>query len=509
MNDPELQPAAHQVVEISAPQRNISESSPHHRSEQFAQAILLIVLFAAPALVCLHSACVNDPDIWWHLRTGQWIQQHHTLPRTDPFSSDLAGKPWAAYSWLFELLVYQLVQHLGLVGIVVYSAAMVLAITAALHHLVNRLQRDFSLGVLITLAACLSIGHLFTPRPWLFTILLFVLELDILMYARKTARLRELAWLPVIFALWANIHIQFINGLLVLALVLAESILARWWPQITTRIRPIPLAAAALASLLATMANPYGWHIYRIASDLATQSGVMSKISELQAIPFRDVVDYAVLGLALAATAVLARRPQPPPLESALLAFAILLSFRSQRDVWIMAAVASAILASRLTGSEKAQNRLPAYIPPLSALLAGLVVALALPVMHITNPRLQNLLAESMPVHAVDTVRARGYAGPLFNDFNWGGYLIWSLRLPVSIDGRAALHGDDRINRSIATWDAHPDWATDPQLTSAALVIGPVNAPLTQLLRIDPHFDLVFDDKLATVFVRHKPHQTP
>ncbi len=55
--------------------------------------------------------------------------------------------------------------------------------------------------------------HLYTPRPWLFTILFFVLVLDIVMQARLTGRARELAWLPLIFALWANTHIQFIDGI--------------------------------------------------------------------------------------------------------------------------------------------------------------------------------------------------------------------------------------------------------------------------------------------------------
>ena len=70
-----------------------------------------------------------------------------------------------------------------------------------------------------------------------------------------------------------------------------------------------------------------------------------------------------------------------------------------------------------------------------------------------------------MPVAAVDAIRAKGYyAGPLFNDFNWGGYLIWALRMPVSIDGRAAFYGDQAIDRSVATWNAAPDWNSDPEL---------------------------------------------
>ena len=84
------------------------------------------------------------------------------------------------------------------------------------------------------------------------------------------------------------------------------------------------------------------------------------------------------------------------------------------------------------------------------------------------------------------------------------GYLIWALRMPVSIDGRAAFYGDQAIDRSVATWAGAPDWNSDPELKSAGLVIGPVKAPLTQLLRMDPHFQLIFEDKLAAVFVARR-----
>jgi hypothetical protein len=101
------------------------------KADRIAQALLLAVLFAAPALMCLHAANMNDTDIWWHLRTGEWILQHHAIPHADPFSGPNAGKPWAAYSWLFELLVTGMFHRFGLVGLLAYSAGMVLAIALA------------------------------------------------------------------------------------------------------------------------------------------------------------------------------------------------------------------------------------------------------------------------------------------------------------------------------------------------------------------------------------------
>ncbi len=474
------------------------------RAEQVAQALVLAVLFAIPALICVRAACVIDLDIWWHLRTGEWMLLHHAVPHVDLYSGALAGRPWLAYSWLFELLTVKLFQWLGLAGIVAYSSAMVLAITVALFHMVRRLQGDFTLAVLLTFAAVYSMGRLYTPRPWLFTILFFILEMDILIEARKTGRVRELAWLPVIFALWANVHIQFVDGLFVLGLAWVEAVVALWWKGAETRLRPAWMGLALAAGLLGTLLNPYGWRIYQAAFDLATQGGALNLVTELQAMPFRGLPDFLILLLALGSAAALARRRRFQPFETALLAFAAVLSFRSQRDIWVMATVAAAILASTITGSRRAEFRLPKWATAVAVLAAGLAVLAGSRVMGVNNAQLDTQLAKNLPVSAVEAVRAKGYAGPLFNNYDWGGYLIWALRMPVSVDGRAAFYGDKNLDRSAATWNAQPDWASDAQLTSAGVVIGPVKAPLTQLLRMDPRFHLVYEDKLAAVFIARR-----
>ena len=466
----------------------------------------MVALYSLPALLALHIACVWDPDIWWHLRTGDWILQHHAVPFTDTFSTTTMDKPWQAYSWLFEVVMTLLYQHFGLIGIVAYTSAMVLAITVALHHLALRQSRNFAAAIALTALGCFALLNLDSPRPWHVTILFFVLELDILFHVRKTARVRELLWLPLIFALWANLHIQFIDGLLVPGLALIAALLS--WrhadEESDGRQRTIALwmGGALLASLLATLLNPYGWHIYRVAYDLSAQHGVMNGIAELKAMNFRSASDYCVLLLALAAAGTLARARRVPLFETILFVLAVFLSFRSQRDIWIVTTVAVAILATAVQAKEDARTQLPRFSSAFAALIAVLLLWSA----HTTtNAKLNEKLAAVMPVSAVELVKARGYVGPVFNDFIWGGYLMDSLRMPVSIDGRAALHGDEQLDLSEVTWTGQKDWSTNLQLASAGVVIGPENAALTQLLRNDPRFALVYEDKLAAVFIPRQP----
>ena len=496
------------ATETEAPPRTkpeLAKVPANRKAEPFAQAVVLAMLLAGPALMCIHMAYVTDWDLWWHLRTGDWILAHGAVPHADSFSSSIAGKPWADYTWLFEVLVDKLFLRFGLLGLVLYTTSMTLAISCALFHLVRRLQSDFTLLVLLSFAASFSMEHLYTPRPWLFTILFFVLVVDIVMQARRTGKVRELFWLPVIFAIWPNVHIQFVVGLVVLALALAEAILARRGMDLPTRIAPAWMLGAFAASLVATCANPYGWHIYRTVYELATAPGGMDKVTELLAIPFRTLPDWCVLLLAMGAAAALGKVGRLLPFETALLTFAAYFSFRSQRDVWVLVVVGVAIVASSLSGRERAHIRLPGSAAPLVLLASLLMLFTGFRALHADNRVLAHLLEQQMPVKAAEVVKERGYAGPLYNDYNWGGYLMWSLRMPVNIDGRGSLYGDKAIDSSASTWTATPGWASDPQLQSANIVIGPGRMPLSQVLRMDPHWQLAYEDKDAAVFIRKTP----
>ena len=80
--------------------------------------------------------------------------------------------------------------------------------------------------------------------------------------------------------------------------------------------------------------------------------------------------------------------------------------------------------------------------------------------------------------------------------------MIWRLHgLPVSIDGRADLHGPERIRRNVETISGLRGWGVDPDFQAANTVILNVKTALASLLRLDPRFELVHEDPVAAVFV--------
>lgn len=478
------------------------------KEEQIRRAVLLLLGLFILGVMVVGAFGIVDPDIWWHLRTGQWVVQHGTVPATDPFSSYGAANRWIAYSWLFDLLVYGLFQSFGLAGLVYYNIALSLAIAVALFALITRLEAGFLESLLLTLLCVAGmLPILVTPRSWLFTIFFFVITLNVLLTARRTGSSGKLWLLPAVFAVWANLHVQFVYGFFLLGLATAESFfqkaLDRFRPVLESNaIAPRQMVVVSVACGLATLVNPYNYRLYLALLDLFNQSGFYDLITELQAPQFRIFTDYLVLALVVAASFAIGLRRRVSPFVAIFFSTGLFVSFRSQRDIWFVTIAAVVAIAQLWPG--KSSDR---FVPTWKQIAA---IVLILPVligfsmrrMGFSEALLQQKVAEKLPVAAASVVEHRGYSGPLYNQFEWGGYLIWRLQtLPVAIDGRSNIYGVEKTIRSLKVWSGTPDWAADSELAASRLVIAERDKPLSSLLKLDPRFELVYEDQVALVFI--------
>jgi len=472
----------------------------------FRRLLLITLLYLLPAFQALLP--VEDPDLWWHLRTGQWIIEHGQVPFEDPFSAFGSGKPWIAYSWLFEIFIYRLFRAFGLVGIVWFTVVMSLLIALALHVLVRRAKLPFLMELIVVALALSSIKPIVSPRSWLFSILFFAVELNVALRVRSGGKPALLLVLPPIFVLWANLHIQFSYGLAVLGLFAVESLseALRRSEARGERAEAIPLGpmlATVMGCVLATLVNPYHYRLILVIFELATQTAAFQNIQELQPLFFRSPADWFILALALVTAFSLGWQRSLRILPLGLLLMAVLLSFRARRDSWVVVTAAAALIGDHGAWSGLGES-FRITKARIAFIVAALIVALGLMSRYreIDEAHLQKVVESRFPVGAVAFVKQNQFTGPLYNHFDWGGYLIWSLpELPVSIDGRMNVHGDPRIIRSLGTWAGYPGWDSDPELANARLVIAELGRPLTSHLRRDTRFRLVYEDKTAAVFV--------
>ena len=481
-------------------------ASLENSEKSLRRLVILVLLYCIPASQAMVPFI--DPDIWWHFRTGQWIFSHGQVPVTDPFSTYGMGKPWVAYSWLFEILVYALFTKLGLMGILVFTVSMSFLIALVLHGALRQARLPFIVEVFPMAAALGAMSSLLSPRPWLFSILFFTVELFILFHVRRTGKIAPLVALPPLFVLWANLHIQFIYGLAVLGLFLMEVLLSqlpslKLYPRHRPNISLGRMSFLLLACLLATLITPYHFRLYTPIWEYVGQTGAFQVVMEFLPLSFRSLTDWLVIGLTIVAAFVLGWQRAWLPFPTLLLLMGTFLAFRARRDVWVLA-LAAVFIISEFGGFVRSEPSFSFTKVRIICVIVVLTVAIYLIGLRrqISEQQLESVAERRFPVAAVKFINEKNFPGPLYNHFNWGGYLIWALpRLLVSMDGRTNLHGDQRIEQSFNTWSGLRGWESDPELMKARLIIGDVKYALISLMRTDSRFKLVYEDGVAAVFV--------
>jgi hypothetical protein len=484
-------------------------SGPKLLDSGVLQLTATIALYSTLPVLFIRAFYIIDPDIWWHLRNGRWILDHAAVPVTDPFSVYGMDKPWVAYSWLFDTFIAAVHGRFGLVGVAAYEIAVRLALGIALFHLVHGLMPRFWRAAALTGVGLFTIMRVIGPRPGMLTILFLILELDILLSLRRKASPKLLWLLPPLFVVWANCHIEFVDGLIVLGLFAAEPLIngvLRYEPREKSGVAAEQVWLTLAASALATLANPYGWKLYSTVFLYMGQSKVFELIDELRAMTFREPQHFAGLFLLVGAAMAMGWRRDAKPLWLMLMLLASFMAFRMVREIWFLTVISLCVISDGWNFAPPEAGRPQSSGVRRQALVA--VWVLAIIVASCQRYGLSNLLLEvqvagTFPEGASRFIEQHHLPGPLLNDLSWGGFLIWRLpELPVAMDGRTNVHGEERILQNSALWRGKPGWSSNPELSRANLVLTPQDAAIAALLRTDPRFKVAYEDVQAAVFQR-------
>jgi len=76
------------------------------------------------AIGAAFTSSVEDPDFWWHLRTGYWMIQNRRLPSQDLYTYTVSSHPWIDHEYLAEILIAYLNSWGGLIAISLVFAAL-------------------------------------------------------------------------------------------------------------------------------------------------------------------------------------------------------------------------------------------------------------------------------------------------------------------------------------------------------------------------------------------------
>lgn len=358
-----------------------------------------------------------DPDFGWHLEAGRYILQHG-IPTHDVFSYTATDFRWINHEWLSDVFtsVLYTAGGFGLVASVfaaVWTAAIVLAARL-------RLWLVYALGFIAIAAEVVARANAWTALG--LALVLWTVRRDVRLSGRLAAKRRW--WLVPMFALWANLHGGFVIGFIALAVAAVRD--RKWWPV---------LAVSGLATFL----NPYGPELYVEIWRTVADPQLRWLIAEWQPLAIGALNGfYICLFLAV----VLASRWRYELVFPLLMLAA---SVSSQRQFPLFMIASLGLIAEgyvKLIDALNARAGWRRFLLPV--VVTGLALVPAGKIME--NPH------NNLPERGIASLRREPCTGRLFNEYNFGGYVIWQLPgTKVYIDGRMPSWRNDEVYY-LANW---------------------------------------------------------
>jgi len=456
---------------------------------------------------------VTDPDVWWHLRTGELIFQTHGIPHADPYSFTKYGQPWIDHEWLSQVLLHGTYKMMGWGGLMIEFAAIIAAAFGLVF--LRSPGRPYVAGAVTAWGAVASIPS-WGVRPQMLTLLLaslFLLILD-----RSYVRPKLLWWTPPLTLLWINLHAGYALGISLLALYMAGSALdlgfgQRDWPKPANWFRS--MAVVTVVCIAIVPLNPYGTHLYSYPFETLRSPAMSGMIAEWLSPNFHQGKNLPALLMILALLLLAAMSPRKlRPRELLLISVTLYAGLRSVRHMPIFILIAAPMISAMIQGwletgktdifaaSPSAMTRTKMAINVF--LLAGMV-GFAGARLHYVVTHQQQAEAQEFPTAAAAFIATTHAPGPLLNHYNWGGYFIWKLypEYQVFIDGRADVYGDAFMGQFASTYYLRgPAWQMPLEKWNIRTVALPPDAPLVTALQSTPGWKTVFSDQQAVVLRR-------
>jgi hypothetical protein len=464
-------------------------------------------------LLALSARGATDPDFGWHLRTGEYIVTTPGIPRVDFFSYTANGEPWVTHEWLVQVVIYLLYATTGLGGLVFFFA---LLTTLSYWLIYLRSDNHPYVAGFTVLFAALAGAPFWGIRPQTVALLLTGAFLFLLDRYRRRGASRELALLVLLMLVWANSHGSFALGPILILVYLSGDVLDRvvkWPERAPNRWRDSQILALVAALCVAVIAlNPNGLALYPYPFQTLGSGVIQNLIQEWQPPDLRQLT-MVPFGLMLAATVALlgASRRRVDLVWLLLLAALTFASLRSARQISIWVLIAAPVIASALPHVLPFPATAPRLVPPSrnrpvlnAAVFLLVLVGLALRLLNVVTGQAQ-AERQLFPEDAVAQMSARSLQGPIFNQYEWGGYLIWRLypRERVFIDGRSdlySLNGDRIVREYLEVLTAQPGWQSILTRYRVNLVLVGPGAPVAAALRSDGGWQLEHEDSTALLF---------
>jgi hypothetical protein len=466
-----------------------------------AKRTLRLTPLAALLLVAAMYQAIGswaDYDIFWHLSNGRLWVEKGIFPSPDRFSWSAFGQPVASHSVLFDRLSYLLWDFGGGTALAIFAALLFIGALMPFALLLGRLGLSPIIEALALIFLTLALLPYRGARPHLLGVILF--GLLVVLCERPFGRRKGIAC-GVILALWLNVHGFFLVGFMLVGCALVVWALAGDRPAATSAGVALVVGAAG------TLFSPIGVEVWLLPFRISSNALLKYNQDWASLRPFTP--GYAPMGLLIFAAAALGiwRRSDPRSLAALVL---ILPTIQYARFIPLAAPLLMIVVLERLT------ERFPRLVVnPLSEFgramadrrLDKLAVAMLLVGTVAVGSRAPAAVADgtfySMPEAAVDQLIACGAPGPVWNHYDWGGYLLWrgNAQFSVVIDGRAeTLYPMQVFEDYFSAAEDQTKWKEILQASPAQYLLFPRDASLP--FESIAGWHVVYTDDIAVLAMR-------
>jgi hypothetical protein len=489
----------------------------------FCLPSLADLFFLCPFLfLAFHSGSnlLNDGDTGYHVRAGEYMIRNLTVPRFDIFSYIDPPLAWTAHEWLAEIVMALVHGLSGLTGLTIFFAVLIGITYWLLFRFSQSLDCNLAVAVLLVLFATASSPLHWLARPHIFSFVFMVVWYAVLDNYQRGRKDRLLA-LPLLMLLWANLHGGFVMGLLLLGVYgagnLATSMVGSGLRRHTAGQRLKRLAMVGGLCLVASLFNPRGYALLFFPFDLVSNRFIMDNVSEFLSPNFHHALPYKYLLLFSIGLVSVSRR-RLDVIELMLLLFFTYMSLYSARYIPLFAIIATPILLRQVQASLQAGSTVAEFFETRSRNLEvinaraksglwPLLSILVVSALALTGKIEFNFPDTDKPIAAVEFLKRENLQGKMFNDDEFGDYLIYAAwpQYKVFFDGRSDMYGERWGGEYTKIVRLHPDWERVLERHGFSWIFLPAASPLAIVLLRHDNWHLIYADAVAHIFVKKIP----
>jgi len=468
--------------------------------QRIAWALCLLVAAA------LSIKSLQEPDLWWMLRTGEWIVENGRVVDRDVFSFTFSGVPWINVKWLFEVVAYGM-QRLGGPE---FTLLLQTAVNLSALLFIFKIARDVETGlgqrtqfpsaglIVVSYLVLFLWEYRINGRPEMISHLFTLIMIHLYLKNRIETSL-GIYWLIPLMVAWTNLHEAYGTGIVIIVVMCAASV-AEWF--CLNRFGPGPpvkiskhLLLASTAAVAAISINPRGPGMILHPFEIFSQVGENKFTTELSSFetpyywqqkePYFAVGIFVVCLIAIflftyipkdgskARPGLLIRMMEPIGIGYiALLPLFAYLGLTAHRNIVFFILISAPLLIASLDAAgDWLLTKRPRASTGLQASVYGslCVIGIAFYLSVVTNAfytRLDSnqsyglrVAEEQTPVGAAMFMQANGIDGTGFTDYLVSSYLMWELRpkYKTFIDLRDLDVFSADFFRAFAAISAHPD----------------------------------------------------